>query len=125
MGAAAFPCRPPRANVLRSLLARYVPRADGRLQKKWKKERAAGCASERASRQGGSVEQTIRLEGLAELGFAGLVEGAQRQAHLAVAAAEELHRRLDRNGVGRQAEQVAAEGEQPAVPAQCLRKLAG
>src|SRR5262249_46276132 len=84
-------------------------------------KRSAG----RASEPEGSVEQAGGLESMAELVLAGRVEGAERQAQLAVAAAEELHRRLDRDGVGRQAEQVAAEGKQPAVPAQRLRELAG
>src|SRR5262245_14084854 len=55
-----------------------------------------------------ALQQPVVHERLLHLRFARSVQRAHRQAHLAVAAPEQLHRRLQRDRVCRDAEHVPA-----------------
>ena len=62
------------------------------------------------------LQQSVFGQRLFQLDHAGVFQRRHRQPQLARVAAEHLHRRLDRDRVGREAQHVAAEREQLAVP---------
>src|SRR4051812_18297050 len=68
----------------------------------------------------GKSEQPVRRERFAKLGLACCFKWRHWQAELARVAAQEFHRRFDGNGIGSQAEQIAAQREQLLVALLCF-----
>src|SRR5437773_12535669 len=62
-----------------------------------------------------STEQAVIHERLANTRFAGTIQRAKWQAEVSGAAAQELHGRFDRNGVGSYSKHVPAQGKELAV----------
>src|SRR5690606_9948408 len=83
------------------------------------------CAIRAGEVPSGLLQQTIVAKCAFESRLAGVVERRERQTDFARIATEELHRRLDRNGIRRQPEQIAAERKQAAVSGLRLRQIAG
>jgi len=59
-----------------------------------------------------SFQQTVIHERLADARFSGRIKRAKREAEFSCSAAQELHGRLNGDGVGRDSEHVSTEGKE-------------